>query len=128
MRKEKLVIPILMQFLYLDCYMAEILPTGVKLYPINQSINVFRLMYRLTSYFVEKCHFAVLLLWHHNKKNAYLTTPNKGELDTQNAAYFKIIALEWFTNLLIDWLCEDLSIIPWSCLCSGQFIQCETFE
>ena len=121
MRNEKLVIPILMQFLYLDCYMAEILPVGVKLYPINQSINVFRLMYRPTSYFVEKCHFTVLLLWHHNKKNAPLNTPNKGELDTQNAAYW-IIALEWLTNLLIDWLCEDLSIIPWSCLCSGQFI------
>ena len=39
MRKEKLVTPILMQFLYL---------------------------YKNMSYFVEKHHFAGLLLWHHN--------------------------------------------------------------
>ena len=61
------------------------------------AISVFGLMYRNTSYFLEKHHFATFLLWCHNKTFCFvyvhLTASNKGELSNQNAAY-KIIALE----------------------------------
>ena len=84
-------------------------------YSHSNAISVFGLMYMptCTSYFVEKRHFATLLLWRHNKNipfryNAHLTASNKGKLANQNAGYkimaseyagFEIDALLWWKSL-----------------------------
>ena len=68
------------------------------MYSHSNANSVFGLIYRSTPYFVEKCHFATLLLWLHINTirfvHGHLTASKKGELTNQNAAYW-IIALEF---------------------------------
>ena len=75
MRNEKLVISILMQFLYLDWFI------GRRLI-LLRNVILHRYYYDIT---VKTFHFV----------NAHLTASNKGELTNQNAAY-KTIALKHF--------------------------------